>query len=521
MSKKAGFYSSFSGKLIISFALVVAMMLIQSVIVVNILNEGHAQSEARAEQLEKLQALRADVSFLRLKMFEYLGTENPVQMERLKNEISQQIARLHDSDHWAKDAEQQFVASSKTYQEAISLHHDFQTKKAYALINGRSLQEFNALLDVITTQVNQLQQASRSDASEWRTTAIQANLALCLLAAFFAAVIARSLSRAIVGAIRETRIVLESGDFTRMLQSQREDEIGELTRAVGGMSEQLRSTINGIRQRSGSLSDAADGVAHMARESNKVVEQERQDTAQVATAIDSMLSAIQQVATHANSAVTAATAASQEGLSGKRVVQENLAALHELTDAMEKASSVIQDLEKESGNIGQVLNVIRGVAEQTNLLALNAAIEAARAGEQGRGFAVVADEVRTLASRTQQSTLEINEMIARLQSGTDLAVKVIVGSRNQARLGLEHAERSGEALDSITTSVSAITNMNKQIASAVQAQIAAAEEIKFNISNIEHLSDQASEGAAKTAANGEYMARLAAEMQDLVAQFKV
>jgi methyl-accepting chemotaxis protein len=192
-----------------------------------------------------------------------------------------------------------------------------------------------------------------------------------------------------------------------------------------------------------------------------------------------------------------------------------------LAAEIESASEVIRNLEKDSNQIGSILDVIKGIAEQTNLLALNAAIEAARAGEQGRGFAVVADEVRTLASRTQESTEEIQSMIEKLQSGAKVAVSVMSDSRKYADDSVSHAKSAGEALEMITQSISTITEMNTQIATAAEEQSAVSEEINGNIVNINHAAEEAAEGANSTSTESERLAEMAKELQLLVHQFKI
>ncbi len=521
MQSGSSFFNSLAGKLIAGFSVIVLLLLIEGGVGIYLTSSEHTANQRRMAEIADLQNLREAINALRLGAFEFLGTTNPPQMDKLKASINAQIEQLSATSGWPKSGAEQFAASAQTYREIIQSHYDFQTKKAYALIYDRSQTEFNQLMKTISTQLAALQAHAEADAEASQSSTVMLTLALVIAGSLFAGVIALLLSRSIVGAIADAQAVLASGDFSRMLKSERNDEIGDLTRTVGEMSNQLRTTINGIRERTLALTDASTQVAEIARKANSVVEEERVGTREVSSSVSSMMSAMQLVSQNARTAASAADDAGHESNRGKQVVQENLKALRDLTQAVEKATEVIDVLARESGNIGKVLSVIRGIAEQTNLLALNAAIEAARAGEQGRGFAVVADEVRTLASRTQQSTQEINEMIARLQAGSAQAVSVMLESRDQAHAGLNHAERSGQALDTITQSITAIIDMNQQIAAEAESQMAVTEAVNRSISQIAHLADTAAEGAAQTAQKGEYMARLAKEMQNLVAQFKV
>ncbi len=232
-----------------------------------------------------------------------------------------------------------------------------------------------------------------------------------------------------------------------------------------------------------------------------------------------MTSTVQEVARNAAEASKAAKSADGDAKSGALVASEAIGGIDSLLSGVDAAAQVIRNLEKESENIGSVLDVIRGIAEQTNLLALNAAIEAARAGEQGRGFAVVADEVRTLASRTQQSTQEIHDMIQRLQDGAVNAVKVMEGA--QAQNSSDLVEKAAESLAAIAGAVSNINDMNTMIASAAEEQSAVAAEMQANMNNIREVSDRSAEGAQQTAQASEELARLATEQQALMAQFRM
>ncbi len=203
------------------------------------------------------------------------------------------------------------------------------------------------------------------------------------------------------------------------------------------------------------------------------------------------------------------------------MVQQTSEEISHIANTVDAATQAIRQLDADSVNIGTVLDVIRGIAEQTNLLALNAAIEAARAGEQGRGFAVVADEVRTLASRTQQSTQDIQEMIERLQSGAKQAVTAMETGHEQAQGGVEQASRAGQSLLAITQAVTSINDMNQQIASAAEEQSAVAAEINQNVANITEIADQTSESAGITLRSSEELAQLAIALQENLSQFKI
>jgi methyl-accepting chemotaxis protein len=237
--------------------------------------------------------------------------------------------------------------------------------------------------------------------------------------------------------------------------------------------------------------------------------------------MNEMSATVQEVARNAVEAAEAAKEADNTFHQGKQVIDRVIEAIGELANEVEKAANVIQQLEAESMNIGSVLDVIKSIAEQTNLLALNAAIEAARAGEQGRGFAVVADEVRTLAGRTQQSTQEIEEMISKLQSGANNAVKVMETGKDMTKVGVDQAAAAGEALLTINTAVERITGMNTQIASAAEEQSSVAEEINRSIVSINEVAEQSAAGAQQTAQASNDLARLADQLKALVGRFKV
>ncbi len=355
-----------------------------------------------------------------------------------------------------------------------------------------------------------------------RNTTLAITGAALLIGFFFASVIAYSITCPLKQAVEAMNDIAEGeGDLTKRLEQNGRNEISDLAAAFNKFAQKVQQMVQQVTRSVDDLSTAAEEMSLITEQTSREIQHQQSETDQVATAMNEMTATVQEVAHHASSAAEAARHADSEAQSGKQVMQQTLNVMDTLADEVEKAAGVIHRLEQESEEIGSVLDVIRGIAEQTNLLALNAAIEAARAGEQGRGFAVVADEVRTLASRTQTSTQEIQAMIERLQSGANEAVKAMEAGRNSAKDGVEQAAKAGASLDTITASVSTISDMNIQIASAAEEQSAVAEEINRNIATISESADNTANGAQQTAQAGEELARLSAELQTLISQFKV
>ena len=321
--------------------------------------------------------------------------------------------------------------------------------------------------------------------------------------------------------ISEIASAISENDISHTCDMESHDMIGEIIDAFNMMASNLRDMIGQISGATTQLAAAAEQTSTITDETSQGVQAQQAEIDSIASAMDEMTSTVQEVARNAADASNAADAADSEAKNGALVATEAIGGIDSLVTEVDEAASVIRNLEQESENIGSVLDVIRGIAEQTNLLALNAAIEAARAGEQGRGFAVVADEVRTLASRTQQSTQEIQDMIQRLQSGAGNAVKVMEGAQGQAQASSDLVEKAAESLASIAGSVSAINDMNTMIASAAEEQSAVAGEMQSNMRNIREVADRSADGAQQTAQASEELARLAAEQQALMAQFRM
>jgi len=355
-----------------------------------------------------------------------------------------------------------------------------------------------------------------------RNTALIIGVGALIIGLMIAGFIARLIGGPLCQTVEAMNEIAEGGgDLTRRLDAEGNNEISRLAGAFNSFAEKVRAMVSQVYGSTTQLASAAEEMSAIMVETNRSTLEQQSETSQVVTAMNEMAATVQEVARNATEAAAAASSADNAAAEGKKVVIDTMSAIENLSSDINSAASVIGQLEKDSENIGTVLDVIKGIAEQTNLLALNAAIEAARAGEQGRGFAVVADEVRTLASRTQQSTQEIQEMIEKLQVGAQSAVKVMDDSRSKAEDSVSQAATAASSLETITNSVSLINDMNTQIATAAEQQSAVAEEINKNILNISDIVDRSADGASQTSTASEELASLAIRLQQLVSQFKV
>ena len=322
-----------------------------------------------------------------------------------------------------------------------------------------------------------------------------------------------------LGEAAEAMQAIAKGDLAVEVSYQADNEIAEMLAGMRDMRDYLRSIIGAIHTATDELNQVAVEAGQVAERSASGAMQQKQDTDSVATAMTEMASTSRSVAENAHEAADAARNADGQARQGQQVVQATVQAIRNLAGEVRSGAEAIERVRHESDAIGKILDVIRGIAEQTNLLALNAAIEAARAGEQGRGFAVVADEVRTLASRTQASTTEIQSMIERLHQGTYEAVGVMESSRQRAEDSESQVQLAGEALDAITAAVSHISNMNTQIANAATEQGRVAEEINRSVINIYEVAERAVVGAGQSTAANQRIAGLAEQLKELVGRF--
>nr|WP_095054271.1 methyl-accepting chemotaxis protein [Pseudomonas sp. Irchel s3b2] len=345
--------------------------------------------------------------------------------------------------------------------------------------------------------------------------------ALALLVGLIAAWV---ITRLIVAPLRRVIRVAQqiaAGDLSATIDVTRRDEIGQLMQAMQQMGAGLSSIVSGLQAGIEQLASSAQSLSAVTEQTNLEVSSQKEETEQVATAMNQMTATVHDVARNAEEAAQAAQTADGKVESGQQVVRQSMARIEQLADSATSASSSIESLSAEIQNIGTVLSVIKSVAEQTNLLALNAAIEAARAGEQGRGFAVVADEVRALAKRTQQSTEEIERLVSALRSAAQSSVQQIQNSGELVKLAVSDALQTESALGSIAAAVSLIQQMNQQIAAAAEEQSSVAEEINRSVTSIRASADQSSLAMRGNAASSIELAQLGVELKGMVGHFRL
>lgn len=423
------------------------------------------------------------------------------QLSTYKANIEKMMS-IHGGDQWRTDA---WLVRS----EATPLFQQIDSK-----LNTLEELQAQAIAQTNTTLIDETTQT---------TSTVSVLLAIGLaIGLFMAWLIGRAISKPlkeVVDALDD--IAHGEGDLTRRLESHTQDEIGHLAHAFNTFIDKIQALVqHTAKATSEVISAVAETTDSTSIITQKVLTQE-QETQQVATAIHQMSATINEVANNAANASEASRSATKEAAVGHKTVEETALSIQALHAEISAAATIIGQVEKNSAGIGSVLDVIKGIAEQTNLLALNAAIEAARAGEQGRGFAVVADEVRNLATRTQESAGEIEEMIRNLQTNTHQAVKAIESGCGTAEKNVKQANSARSSLEAINTAIDTINAMNNQIALASEQQSAVSEEINRSIVSISQESKDAAALSQSSMATTKHLGQLAAELQQVVQQFKL
>ncbi|PWW34122.1 methyl-accepting chemotaxis sensory transducer [Idiomarina loihiensis] len=394
-----------------------------------------------------------------------------------------------------------------------------------------SLNKSEVQLNKLMTETDSLQTAVRGIAdgtrasvtdsistSSWLNSII--TIISIVLAVFISWYTVRSISRPLAR-VNHMLNIMADGNLTERVDYSSQDEFGELASNTNKLTGNLRKLIEGIANRATQLATAAEQSSNVSDETTNAIDEQRRQIEQVATATQEMNSTASEMADGAEQALREIQHSDDEAKRVRQISDKNRATIEGLASEIKGASEVIDQLSENSKNIGGILDVIRGIADQTNLLALNAAIEAARAGEQGRGFAVVADEVRTLASRTQESTEEIQDMIENLQNDSQRAVTVMNKGREQAELSVQQSDEAAQALQSITESVHQASDSSNHIANAAKEQSSTAQDISERLESIVSIAEQTASGSKQTAQASNEVAKLADELQDSIKSFRV
>lgn len=382
--------------------------------------------------------------------------------------------------------------------------------------------QLNKLGDIISSEAQQEVESSdllTNRAEKVQVYSLIVGLFICaLLAWLFPILITSPLSKMLE---RVNDLNHGDGDLLARINLKQDDEIGKLGKALDDFIQNLHGIITTISATVSEVFKNTEIIDAQAKESSANIQDQHSTISQVATAVNEMATTVQEISRNAEEAANSAENANNYSQDGQKIVDQTILAINRLSQDIGNAGSAIAEVEKDSENIGGVLDVIKSIAEQTNLLALNAAIEAARAGEQGRGFAVVADEVRSLASRTQESTAEIQSMIESLQKASQNAVAVMTSSKINAESCVEQSAKAREALKSITDSVSQINEMNSHIATSSEEQRAVTEEINRNIITISNMSDNTADTATQATQSSASMAQLTKDLKRQIEHFKI
>ncbi len=479
-------------------------------------------SEQRFEQFQAITTAKEAFILARYEVRGYMATTNAETEQKAIGQLDVAISTLKQLNvHFAdtqQDALRQLETALGNYRSALMAFKNANTDAVQA---RKEMTDQGTAIVNTSEQLYQIQLDRRDvESAQARTFQLISTL-LALLVGVIAAVI---ITRQITRPLQETLAVVEriaSGDLTQNVTVTRRDELGVLQQGIARMGVTLRDLISGIRDGVTQIASAAEELSAVTEQTSAGVNSQKIETDQVATAMHEMTATVQEVARNAEEASQAAAAADGEAREGDKVVNEAIAQIERLASEVVRSTEAMSVLQQESDKIGSVMDVIKAVAEQTNLLALNAAIEAARAGEAGRGFAVVADEVRGLAQRTQKSTEEIEGLVAGLQNGTQQVSAVMSNSRALTDSSVALTRKAGLSLESITRTVSNIQSMNQQIAAAAEQQSAVAEEISRSIINVRDVSEQTAAASDETAASSVELARLGGQLQQMVSHFRV
>ncbi len=442
----------------------------------------------------------------------------------IKEEIEDLTNTLQDPQR--KQLLSEFSTAHNEYVSAMNQIYDLINKRndlidnTLEVIGNKVAQDVEVAKDSIMNAQETLGPALEAKTDQSITMTLVLSIVAIIIGIIASYVLTAVITKPIHEAVNAANLLAE-GDLTVSISATSKDETGMLLNAIQNTATKLKQMIGTIHGASDELASASEELAVVTEQTAEGIRQQESETEMVATAMHQMTATVHDVANNAAKAADAANDADREATSGSKVVGLTIQSIGSLSESVNHSSEKLNEVQQDVVNISSILDVIRGIADQTNLLALNAAIEAARAGEQGRGFAVVADEVRSLAARTQGSTTEIQTIIEQLQSGTQSAVDVMSQGKNLADSCVTQAEKANQALTTITHAISVINDMNMQIASASEEQSSVAETINQNVVNVKHIAEENAVASNQTRSSSLEIARLAEQLNEMVSQFKV
>ncbi|MHC8333234.1 methyl-accepting chemotaxis protein [Pseudomonas sp. LB3P25] len=528
----------------LGFAFIALLVIVLGVFAVNRMTTIHQASiDMETTQLPSvgfLGNLTENVLRLRILSFRVLVNRDPAALQEAQTRIGvlADKVRSAQSSYAALPATPEEAALYKTFTATLDSYMQAQSQML-ELSRQNKLDEMRTLIntrikegtDQMGEQLNKLVALNNTDAKtasaeagEHYRSAITGIIAVAVIAALMTVLLAWLLTRSIVTPLNralQAAQTIAGGNLTTLIEVDGQDEPARLLGALSTMQASLRKTIEQIAGSATQLGAAAEELSTVTQEASRGLQQQNNEIEQAATAVNEMTAAVEEVARNAVSTSEASNQSTQAAREGRDRVVETVGAIQTMTHDVQNTSVMIEGLAAQGRDIGKVLDVIRAIAEQTNLLALNAAIEAARAGEAGRGFAVVADEVRALAHRTAQSTQEIEKMVAGIQNGTGQAVASMQQSNQRTQSTLEMARAAGVALEQITQSIQLINERNLVIASASEEQAQVSREVDRNLVNIRDLATQSAAGANQTSAATHELSRLAVDLNAMVARFVI
>ncbi|KPX40741.1 Methyl-accepting chemotaxis protein [Pseudomonas syringae pv. helianthi] len=484
-----------------------------------------SQEQDSSEQLEEftnISQLRQQVQIARYQVQAYTFTTQEADETAAITAIDEALKEIGQiAQDEGNESLQGLVPATAALQGYRERLNEFKQIQAKAEADQEIMEGLGGTLLDSVAALNRLQNAQRDSEAANSSATLSSVAGLALLIGLLAAWV---MTRQITVPLQQTLTAaarIAQGDLSQNMSVTRRDEMGQLQSSMQTMTISLRELIGGISAGVSQIASAAEQLSAVTEQSCAGVNTQKDETDQVATAMNEMAATVQEVARNAQEASQAAAQADQQARSGDEVVGQAISQIEQLAREVVNSTQSMNELKLESNKIVGVLDVIKSVSQQTNLLALNAAIEAARAGEAGRGFAVVADEVRGLAQRTQKSTEEIEELIAALQNGTQQVATTLDNSRTLTDNTVELSRRAGSALEQITRTVATIQHMNEQIATASEEQSVVAEQINRNVISVRDISEQTAAASEQTAASSVELARLGTHLQTLVGKFRV